>query len=76
MQLTDQQIEEFRTLYFKRFNKEISREDAVEQAMKLLRLVMIIYKPMAVEDYDAIQKRRLETLPETLRYIVERMEDE
>ncbi len=76
MQLTDQQIEEFRTLYFKRFNKEISREDAVEQAMKLLRLVMIIYKPMAVEDYDAIQKRRLETLPETLRYIVECMDDE
>jgi len=69
MALTDAQLEQFRELYRKRYGKEISKEDATEQAGKLLRLVMLIYKPMSQEDFDAIQKRRLETLPEIIEHI-------
>lgn len=66
MRLTDDQIEQFRTLYLKRFGKEISKDEAYEQASKLIQLVMFIYKPMSLQRYEAMQKRRLETLPEVL----------
>jgi hypothetical protein len=69
MNISDKQIEEFRELHYKGFGKEISKEVAYEQATKLLRLLMLIYKPMAVEEWDAIQKQRLAMLPDVLRHI-------
>lgn len=56
--LTDDQITKFQTLYKKRFGKEISKEVALEQGVKLVRLMSLIYKPIAREEYEAIQKRR------------------
>ena len=67
MQFTEQQIEEFRTLYFKRFRREISKADALEQATKLITLIRLIFRPMKAEEWDAIQKSRLESLPEILK---------
>ena len=69
MHISDKQIEEFRELHYKRFGKEISKELAYEEATKLLRLFMLIYKPMAVEEWDIIQKKRLAMLPDVLRHI-------
>ena len=69
MRLTEEQIEQFRNLYFDRFKKELSKEDAYDQASKLIRLIMFIYKPMSLEQYETIQKRRLDTLPEVLHHI-------
>ena len=59
--LSDEQITKFQTLYKKRFGKEISREEAYEKGVKLTRLVQLIYKPMTVEEYEMLQKRRKET---------------
>lgn len=70
MVLTDHELEHFRQLYFKKYGREINKEDAYDQACKLLRFVMQIYKPMSDEEFDAIQKRRLTTLPETIQHIV------
>ena len=59
--LSDEQITKFQTLYKNRFGKEISREEAYEKGAKLIRLVELIYKPMNVDEYKQLQKRRRET---------------
>ena len=59
--LSNEQITKFQTLYKNRVGKEISREEAYEQGVKLIRLVELIYKPMTKEEYKIVQKRRKET---------------
>ena len=60
--LSDAQIIKFQMLYKEQFGKEISREEALEKGIKLMRLVQIVYKPITQEEYDAVQKDRRETL--------------
>lgn len=59
--LTDEQITNYQTLYRNRFGKEISREEAYEQGVKLIRLVELIYKPMTEAEYQKLQDRRRQT---------------
>ena len=59
--LSNKQIAKFQTLYKKRFSKEISREEAYEKGVKLIRLIELIYKPMTETEYQQLQKRRRET---------------
>jgi len=59
--LSDEQIKQFQILYRNRFGKEISREEAYEKGVKLVRLVELIYKPMTEDEYKQLQKRRRET---------------
>jgi len=59
--LSDKQIIKFQTLYKNHFGKEISREEAYEQGAKLIRLIELIYKPMAEAEYKKLQERRRET---------------
>ena len=59
--LSNEQVTKFQTLYKKRFGKEISREEAYEQGVKLIRLVELIYKPMTEAEYRELQERRRET---------------
>ncbi len=58
--LTDEDIAEFRELYRKRFNKDISYEEAYEGYSRLLILMKAIYKPMTKEGYRKLQERRKE----------------
>jgi hypothetical protein len=69
MEFTDKQIEEFINLYFKRHGRKLSKEDALEQATKLIRLLLIIYQPMASEETTAIQEYRLKNLPKIIKHI-------
>ena len=59
--LSDEQIKKFQEIYKERFGKEISREEALEQGVKLLRLVELIYKPMTEEERKLVEKRRKDT---------------
>ncbi len=59
--LSDEQITKFRILYRKRFGKNISRELAIEQGTKLIRLVELIYKPITETEYQQLQERRRQT---------------
>lgn len=59
--LSNKQITKYQMLYKDRFGKEISREEAYEQGVKLIRLIELIYKPMTQEEYDQLQKRKIET---------------
>lgn len=56
--LSDKQIEQFQKLYKRRFGKEISREEAVEQGVSLIRLVELIYRPMTEEEYKKYEPKR------------------
>ena len=69
MEFTSDQIEQFRKLHLQNYGVELSKKEAVEHATKLVTLILLIYKPMALEDYEAIQKDRFESLPKVLRKI-------
>ena len=42
MKLTDQQLSKFQELYYQNFGIEISKDEALEQGMKLITLVKTI----------------------------------
>ena len=56
--LTNEQVDKFQDIYRKRFGKEISRADALEKGIKLVRLMEIIYKPITEKEFEELQKRR------------------
>ena len=58
--LSDEMITKYQELVKKRFNREISREEALESGTKLIRLVDLIYKPMTEKEFKLFQKRRRE----------------
>jgi hypothetical protein len=58
--LSDEQIRKYQEIYKNRFGKEISREEAYEQGIKLIRLIKLTYKPITEKEYDLLQKRRQE----------------
>ena len=61
MVLSDNAISKFQAIYKARFGKEISREEAVEKGIKLLRLVELVYKPMTESEFQQLQERRKQT---------------
>jgi hypothetical protein len=58
MYLTEEQLTQFQNLYQKHFGTTISREQAYEEGMKLVRLMQLIYKPMPDTGSERLQKRR------------------
>ena len=69
--LTDEDITNFQALYKSELGKDISREEAHEKGLKLVTLMSAVYKPMTQEEYDAIETKRRETLPELLKHLNE-----
>ena len=62
MVLSDDNIIAFQKLYKERFGKDISKEDAYEQGIKLLQLMSLVYRPMKLTEFEAIQAREAELL--------------
>ena len=56
--LTDEQITKFQEIYKNHFGEEISREDALDGGIKLVRLMKIIYSPITEKEYQELQKLR------------------
>ena len=59
--LSDETVKTYQKLYKNLLGREISRQEAYDQGTKLIRLVELIYKPMTEEEYQMLQKRRIET---------------
>ena len=76
MQLTDKNIEDFRELYRKHFNKDISRAEALKKGTQLLVLMKTIYKPMTKEEYTFTQARRKSTVDKVAEKMLRDMEHE
>ena len=55
MRLSDQHIAKFQKLYHEHFGKEISKEEAREQGIKLVRLVELVYRPLSADEERRIQ---------------------
>ena len=58
--ISEKRLEEFKRLYKKHFNKDISDQEALESATKLLRLVEIVYQPITKKEYEKYKKTREE----------------
>jgi len=56
--LSNEQITKFQILYEKRFGKKISRQEAYEKGIKLIRLVELTYNPMTETEYNQLQEHR------------------
>ena len=54
-------ITKYQALVKKRFNREISREEALENGTKLLSLIELVYKKMSEDEFSQLQKRRQKT---------------
>ena len=53
MNLTDDNLLEFQTLYKKHFGTEITKEQALEKGLRLIRLVEAVSRVVADEQRDA-----------------------
>ena len=69
MVLLDEDIVKFQALYKSEFGIEISREDAYEKGIKLVRLMSIVYQPMTEREHEFIEKHRRDTLPLLIKRI-------
>lgn len=59
--ISKKSLEEFKRIYRKQFGKDISDQDALESATKLLRLMEIVYKPMTRDEFSKLEERRKNT---------------
>lgn len=60
MIISDEKLEEFRNIYRERYGKDISKQDAYALAIKLVRMISVIYTPMTEKEYLTTHKRGLE----------------
>ncbi|MHB8651578.1 MAG: hypothetical protein ACYC8S_00370 [Minisyncoccota bacterium] len=59
--LSDEQIAKYQAIYKSHYGEEISRQEALEQGIKLVRLIELIYRPLTEKDWQLLKKRREET---------------
>jgi len=56
--ISEESLAKFKKLYKKEFKKDLSDQDALRQATTLRRMIELIYKPMTIDDYKRLKKRR------------------
>jgi hypothetical protein len=56
--LLDSNILKFQQIYKEEFGTEISKEEAIEEGLKLLSLMTQVYKPMTLEESVKIDLHR------------------
>jgi len=55
--LTNEQVTKFQEIYKDHFGEEISREDALEGGIKLVRMMKMVYTPISEKEYLELRKR-------------------
>lgn len=55
--ITGKQLKEFKILYKKEFGGDISNQEALESATKLIDMMRLIYKPIRKSDYEKHNRR-------------------
>jgi hypothetical protein len=58
MKISEAQLTSFKVLYKQHFGEELSQEEALEKALKLVRIMQLIYKPITKEQYQKVVKRQ------------------
>jgi len=54
--MTRSQVEKFQQLYKQEFGEDLSYDEALENAIKLVEMVRQIYKPIKKDDYEKFIK--------------------
>lgn len=67
--LSEQDVTNFQTLYKKEFGIDISREQALEEGLKLVGLIGNVYQPMTQAEYDEIEEHRRATALKVIKNI-------
>jgi hypothetical protein len=56
--LSEKRIAEFQALYKKHFGEDLSKEEAYEKGVRLIRMVQLVYRPITEKQYQEWQERR------------------
>jgi transcription termination factor NusB len=67
--LSEQDVTDFQLLFKKEFGIEISRDEALEEGLKLVSLMQNVYQPMTQEENDEIEEHRRSTASELLKNV-------
>jgi len=67
--LSEQDVTNFQLLFKKEFGIEISRDEALEEGLKLVSLMQNVYQPMTQEENDEIEEHRRSTASELLKNV-------
>lgn len=59
MQLPESKIRQFQDLYKKRFGIELSKEEALEKGLILIRQMELIYRPITKEQLRQLEEKDL-----------------
>lgn len=51
-ELSEEAVEQFQELYLKNFGQKISREDAISEGLRLLRLLVAVIENLPPEEID------------------------
>jgi hypothetical protein len=57
MHLSQERVSEFQRLYETHFRKQFTNDEATQKALRLVRLMEIIYTPLRHEDVALVQER-------------------
>ena len=60
MLLSECDVKEFQEMWFRHFNKTISKEFAYEAAIRLIEFVEVVYQPITEEDLLKVEESRKE----------------
>lgn len=55
--VSDNALAEYKAIYKKQFGEDLSDQEALEQATKLLTLMKAVYRPIKKSDYEDYLKR-------------------
>ncbi|OGN14518.1 MAG: hypothetical protein A3G02_00425 [Candidatus Yanofskybacteria bacterium RIFCSPLOWO2_12_FULL_44_13b] len=55
--LSKEALEEFKAIYKKEYNEDISDEDALEMAVNLLNMMNAIYRPIPKKWLDELEEK-------------------
>lgn len=62
MKISEAQLTSFKALYKQHFGEELNQEDALEEALKLVRMMQLVYKPITKKQYQQVIKRQQQIL--------------
>jgi hypothetical protein len=57
MRLSDKAVQDFREIFVREFKKDISEEEARQRAESLMRLVLLLLRPVRLEQSTPIDDR-------------------
>lgn len=62
MKISEAQLTTFKALYKQHFGEELSQKEALEKALKLVRMMQLVYQPITKEQYQRVIKRQQQIL--------------